>query len=213
MRIELLALAALGDDAKRAWTKAAKEGIGYILLLKKNNPKSDLRQLLARPDAQQALHAAGVKAASLVQRSIRDMWRANGGNPSSVFLKQLLKDSAANGRSFEAMARSLLDSPDGADLRKLVSKFAFRQAAGMAVAVTRAKGEAALVAAKKAGRKEMVWRTTSGHPCEECLALEGTRVSIGREFPHFAGGRRLKVFLNLLCPPRHPFCRCVLETI
>lgn len=208
---ELLALAALGDTAKQAWTRAAKEGVGYLLLLKKNNPKVPLRSILARPDAKQALRAAGTQAATAVQRSILAGWLSNGGSADSVFLKRLLLDSKRNGQAFERLAASLLRSPDGSDLRGLVSGYALRQAAGVAVAISRAKGEQVLHAAGKG--REVEWRTTSDQPCPECLALHGKRVTVGKEFPHRAGGRTLKVYVNLICPPRHPFCRCILFPI
>lgn len=52
-----------------------------------------------------------------------------------------------------------------------------------------------------------VWRANfvDHVPCELCAALDGTSVPVGAEFP---AGNRLRVYGDLLGPPRHPHCMC-----
>lgn len=59
-------------------------------------------------------------------------------------------------------------------------------------------------------RKVWLANVVNNTPCEYCRALHGTEVDLRAEFPSNA---RLKVYGDLLGPPRHPRCRCYLAIL
>lgn len=61
-------------------------------------------------------------------------------------------------------------------------------------------------------RLRKVWLANfiNNDPCDYCRSLHGTEVGLHEEFPH---GVDLKVYGNLLGPPRHPRCRCYLAIL
>ncbi len=86
--------------------------------------------------------------------------------------------------------------------------------ASVSVLVTRAQGAiredsftqfAAQHPMLRLGKK---WTTTSGDPCDMCLALEGTILPLNGEFSHTAtvGRPAIRVYRDLQSPPRHPNC-------
>ncbi len=93
--------------------------------------------------------------------------------------------------------------------------------AAVSVLVTRAQGDIRLNSFTtfdaqhpmlRPGKK---WITTSGDPCDMCLALEGTVLPLGAEFSHTAtvGRRPTRVYRDLQGPPRHPNCQCELALV
>ena len=59
-------------------------------------------------------------------------------------------------------------------------------------------------------RKVWIANFTNNDPCEHCRALHGQEVSLHEEFP---ADPELKVFGDLLGPPRHPRCQCYLAIL
>ncbi len=62
-------------------------------------------------------------------------------------------------------------------------------------------------------RLRKVWLANfrGNSPCEHCRALHGTEASLHDEFPTLKND--LKVYGDLLGPPRHPRCRCYLAIL
>jgi len=60
-------------------------------------------------------------------------------------------------------------------------------------------------------RKIWLANFVNNTPCEYCRALHGTEVGLHEEFP--TGDNRLKVYGDLLGPPRHPRCQCYLAIL
>jgi hypothetical protein len=209
---EAILLASLGKEAAAAWEHAAKQGIGHILLVKKNNPAQPTNKTMARADVIQAMDHASITASLLAQEQITKTWTAAGGDLDSPYLAKLLKHSTNNGTNFGKQAKKILKSKDMSSIKQLVAAHALRQAAGQAVADTRAKAEASLHVGIALGHTIATWAATGPNPCENCLALSGTSVPIGTEFPHDLGPRQLAVYGDLTCPPRHVACACTLLT-
>lgn len=60
------------------------------------------------------------------------------------------------------------------------------------------------------------WVATARDPCGMCDALNGTLVGLSAEFDHDASTNDKDfrpVWRNLLGPPRHPRCRCLIELV
>jgi hypothetical protein len=60
-------------------------------------------------------------------------------------------------------------------------------------------------------RKVWLANLVNNTPCEHCLALHGTEVGLHESFP--LKENKLKVYGDLLGPPRHPRCRCYLAIL
>ena len=210
-RQEVVALAKAMGAAQKAWAQAALDGIQHILIVARNNPTQSLDELLKRKDVAAAMVYATSGAAKLAQFQILKQWAAAGGDPKSPYLGNLLSDAAKNGDSFRTQMTPLLEDQDYKALKVLVSKIGLRAAAGQSVAESRASNEKRLADLAGAGVTHGVWRTTSDNPCATCVALDGTVVELGNEFDASAGPGDMNVYDDLVCPPRHVNCLCVLE--
>ena len=126
--------------------------------------------------------------------------------PSQVFqsdyLKGLLADVRRNLREYKASARD-----DKARRRALAR---IRHSAG--VAATRGFTDGVMSASTELSdfgtptKKLWLANFVNNMPCDWCRELHGTEVPLGRSFP--SGHDRLKVYGDLLGPPRHPQCQC-----
>lgn len=104
-----------------------------------------------------------------------------------------------------------------------VRRLSARAQAAASVVVTRAHAEAQLETYRayqeqnpgQVLRKR--WVALSVHPCPACRALHGTEMALDEEFDHTASTSQAfslpRVYFNLLCPPRHPRCRCRLVLV
>lgn len=104
-----------------------------------------------------------------------------------------------------------------------VRRLSARAQAAASVVVTRALAEAQLETYRtyqeqnpgQVLRKR--WVALSAHPCPACRALHGVELDLDEEFDHTASTSQSfslpKVYFNLLCPPRHPRCKCKLVLV
>ena len=200
---------ALANSTQQAWEDAAKAGMDHLLLVLKNNPAQTVEITLQRPDVQEALHDAGQSGAQAVMDDLQAVWDANGGNPNSPYLTKLLQDAQANGNMFAERMNQILAANDHSAAKQLMLKERYRAAAAGDVAQTRAQAEAALQDLADSGAETVRWTAhLDSKTCPFCLALDGTVVSIGGEFPIPPG---LTPYHTLTGPPAHPNCRCELQ--
>lgn len=209
MASELLMLAAAED-----WTTAVHGALDFILTVMTNNTHTEMPEILSRPDVQGALHDAGQEGAQAAIQAISATWIQHGGEPDSSFLISLLGDMARNGNSFpQRMTDALLHEPHDR-VEQIILKDRLRAAAAEAVAETRARAEAELKIMRSNGVTHVKWvAKVDDRTCSGCLALNGTVVPIGTQFPHDAGGLSTPVYHDLIAPPRHPNCRCRLVPV
>jgi hypothetical protein len=150
--------------------------------------------------------SAGVAAAHAQRQSGIPGWE-----PVEVFnteyLQNLLSDVRRNLRDYKA-------SDQGEAARRRV---VFRTQHSAGVAAQRGYTDAMISAYTELAdfgfRLRKVWLANfiGNTPCDHCRALHGTEVGLHEEFP--TSNNRLKVYGDLLGPPRHPRCRCYLAIL
>ena len=127
----------------------------------------------------------------------------------------------------QALQTALADLPldaTPADAARIVAKVfdaADMRARQLAVTEAHRAAEAGKLAAALAVGKAQwgIWRVQSAKPCSHCLSLDGRRVPLGEAFFYKgdmmqdAGGKVLKLdYGDVLTPPIHPLCACILAT-
>lgn len=207
---DFIALANAAED----WSNAVQDGIEHLQLVIGNNPGRSMYEILSRPDVQDALRSVGLQGAQAAIQAVDETWQENGGPVGSPYLDSIKRDLARNGLSFASRMEQALRSADRDQVQTIILKDRLRAAAAQATAETRAREEAALAAMQEAGVTHVRWvARLDKKTCSGCLALHGKVVGIGLEFDHNAGNLRTPVYYNLICPPRHPNCRCHLEAV
>lgn len=119
---------------------------------------------------------------------------------NSTYLDALLFDVRKNLREFKRSDRTEKDR------RRALLRLQY----GVAVAAQRGFTDSLLSAYDELRdfgfkvRKVWVANFVDNTPCAECTRLHGTEVDLKQAFP----GSKLKVYINLQGPPRHPNCHC-----
>lgn len=274
----LARLAKAAADLSSVQKKAVIEAFGPLLgagqltsshLLKvfRNNPKSDIGQLLSRPDVVQAINFVAVKSAAKTAGTVQGASLAGFARGSaearaqakllglqvppatnyqpSGYLAKVLETvekistdtvpslNAAAGSGFvkgtglKTPEESVNPAKDQAEARgkaashevtKATRKLANRASAAASVAANRGYNEgvmaelAAIQSANPGTVVKKLWRSTlSIDTCPMCAALHGTVLEVSSEFSHTQSfGKTSPVFGDLLTPPRHPGCNCVI---
>lgn len=133
-----------------------------------------------------------------------------GWTPAEVFttdyLTSLIADIRRNLREYK-----LSDRGDTARRRAIL-----RMQHGAGVAAQRGYTDATVAGYSELEdfgfRLRKIWLANfvNNDPCLHCRALHGTEVGLNEQFP---AGADLKVYGNLLGPPRHPRCQCYLVVL
>ena len=127
---------------------------------------------------------------------------------STEYLAALLKDLRRNLRDYKASAK------EETDRRRAVLRIQH----GAGVAAQRGYTDALIASYSELEgfgyvlRKVWMANFVNNVPCDHCRALHGTEVGLHEEFPA-PTLRKLKIYHNLIGPPRHPRCRCYLAIL
>jgi len=226
-----------GLDVRRQWLEALSELADYVALVSKNNPGKPIRDILNRADVQDAIHRTIAESASVARTTALESWKTAqkrglrdgsalmkiaGEVPKDVdvadfhaYLSRIEADITRN--SADAVNQVLVALSDErlsvTQVRSRISTIARRHGsrarAGANVAFTKGYNDAVLA---RFGDTPKMWVTRFGpNTCPSCAALHGKVIPAANDFPTrgVRGGTK-SVFVDLLTPPRHPLCHCVL---
>ena len=213
LAVVLLAAAQPASHAaqvEQEWLRQAKRAIKHVLVVLKNNPQKPVSDIFSRPDVLQALSQPFQEAAEFTLRHLVAVWEEQGA-PSSGYLDQLIADVMRNSiLASSRMQRVIYADRDSADLsmNKIGADLARRAGLGVRVAEVRSRAERDLLAIAAKGQYKRWVSRLDAATCSECSALHGMVLHVLEEFPADAGGREVRVYRDLLGPPRHPRCRC-----
>jgi hypothetical protein len=199
------------------WAKQAKRAIDHVLLVIGNNPTQPIQEILARPDIQQALHVPFQEAGAFTLAQVKEVWAAAGGPDQSDYLDQLLTDVYKNTVLAPARMQQAMTQGDSSLIQsrmtKVAADLARRNSYSVRVAEVRARTEKDLLAIAALGQRKMWQSKLDESTCSYCAALHGQIIDVLEPFPADAGGTKLRVYGDLLGPPRHPRCRCRLVPV
>lgn len=217
---------------------AVAEWVSLLSAVVSNNPNGDIYDILGRPDVAGELDLRLQQAQDKAEAGLHQVWAPSDsayrgrlgqdigtvyGDAASVLRRTAIAAFQSVPRAeFVAGVTRPGDNPAMDAARRRADEVA-RQAAAEAwhlgmrnemtvlVAQTRHAGEDVLAAAVPGMDKKWVTRG-DGKVCEWCRALASMpAIPVDQEFSHGGSvGRRQppRVYLDLLCPPRHPRCRC-----
>jgi hypothetical protein len=228
---------AVGLEVRQKWIDSVRELTDYLALLTKNNPGIETRTLLARADVQDAIHRTMQEAVDFTMEKANAAWAEGqklgirdgkklmniaGLDPEDVtanlaheYLASLQTDIERNADDVIRRVLDTFHSPTDAsttadELGVIARDYGKRGRAGANVARTKGYNDA--LSAVYGDGRPMVWITRFGaNTCPTCAALHGTIVNNGTQFPSAVSfGKPGAVYFDLLTPPRHPNCHCIL---
>lgn len=196
--------ASLVSPTKGALDAQARANTEAALLQWLAGPSQSLAAALKvlEPQVRAAYHASAALARAHMANQV-DLpgWEPPEEKRTAPYLRALLDDVRRNTRDY------LTGPRDDKALRRLRQRL--QHSAG--VASQRGYTDAMLRAAaslERIGvqvRKVWVANFVNNVPCSECRGLHGTEVGLDEQFES-----NTRVYRNLLGPPAHPYCRCIL---
>lgn len=209
--------AARAAQTELEWARQVKRAIHHVMLVISNNPERPLTDILARPDIQQALHMPFQQAGLYTLRQVKKVWEEAAGPEPSEYLSQLYGDVTKNSiLSSARMHQALTQGPRASiqgRMNRVGADLARRAGLSVRVAQVRAQTEKDLLKISQQGKQKMWVSRMDESSCSACKALHGSIRPVLVEFSHSAGERSLRVYRDLLGPPRHPNCRCRLVAV
>lgn len=199
------------------WARQAKKSIVYVLKVIAKHPKMTAADIILLPDVQQILHVTFQKAGSYTTSQLLRVWQEMGGPSQSEYRDQLIADVIRNtvlasARMHQAITQGDLSTVQGR-MYRVAADLARRAGYSVRVAEVRARTERDLLKISTLGKRKMWVSRNDDATCSYCKSLHGLIREVTESFPHDAGGTKLRVYRDLLGPPRHPRCRCKLVPV
>lgn len=216
---------------EKVWDDANKEALAHLLLVRENNPKKPIEDILKRPDVQSALRAPYEEAAEKAEAILREAWDAaekdsvqktkgefkllkedwKGYEVDPSLLESLVEDLHANAKAMRSRYHEALTKEKPTDLKVITNDVRHRAVYSLSTAIWGVSTQVRESAIDKAGLNKMWVAVLDENTCSHCAALHGTVLGPGQQFSAKAGKTKLKVYRGILLgPPRHPNCRCML---
>lgn len=213
------------------WDGANAEAFTHLNLVRQNNPKKPIEEILKRPDVQSALRAPYEAAAEQSEAILREAWEAaekdavqktkgefklmkedwKGHDVDLTLLDSLVADLYANAQAMRSRYHEALTREKPSDLKGITNDVRTRAVYSLSTAIWGVATQVRDSAINNAGLNKMWVAVLDKHTCSHCANLHGTIIGPGKQFPVNAGATKLKVYMGkLLGPPRHPNCRCIL---
>jgi hypothetical protein len=210
------------------WHDANIEALEYLSIVLKNNPKTPVAKILARPDVDSALTYPFNEAADKSEAMLRQAWQDSiddavktargdfkligagweGYETDEGLLDELVGDLHANAKAMRSRYHEALNSDDPKKALDTVHRDSTARASfSVSTAVWSVLTQVRDSAIRLAGINKLWIARMDSRTCSHCWYLHGTVVGPGEEFPKGS----LKTYRDkpLLGPPRHPRCRCV----
>lgn len=204
--------AAYAAQVETEWAKQVGRAIKHVLLVIKNNPEKNAAEILARPDVQEALTKPVLQAGQFTMSRIFAAWDNENGPTPSNYLDSIVADVMRNTVTAPARLQQVVSmdlKQTESAMRKVAVDLARRSGLGVRVAEVRASAERDLVSLVEAGHAHKRWVAhLDENTCSHCASLHNMVIPALDSFPADAGERYLRVYQDLLGPPRHPRCRC-----
>lgn len=194
------------DAAGQAWAKAFAEATEHVILVAQNNAQKPLKEILLRPDVQEAITHPFSTAGAQTLAEVRKAWGDH--TVGAGDLKATLETVKKNTKATPARLRKAILGGPRDELADRLKKLALDSQLRARYAVDYAQKRSATLQLLDSADEGATKTWAADDPkCSHCKALVGTTVHVDQPFPV---GSKLKTFGVLLGPPRHPNCNCYL---